>query len=395
MLNPGIWTFLVFLLWLSQTFHIVLSQTLPEEIIDQKYEEAKLEIICESISFLMKRYENNTSQNPPSIFCSNLDAIVESIPADFQSAKSFFKLLSPKTYKSYGKNKLNQRLSKLISDIQTELNKLYQDVNWKSDVQVLSFRLKEIKDEQLKSKQPSTPKTQAPDNQTINQQNNSTSKSDSAMPIVYFILLVLIGCISFLVWQNQKLKQQIEEIDQNFQERYSRVDNRIDTMTSVKDFQALLLKFNFLNEQLNALMQEVVVLKNRNEHKITAEELYAKRTEHLEQYAYNPTVQIYYAILEPSLGIFNFEQFKTEPDKQHIYKIEINLEDQTQALFSIIQRNEYHQAALLNASNMLLPACEYTNEPYNDSRIITIEHGIAEKREQIWVIIKKAKIAFE
>lgn len=376
----------------------LLGQSLSEVEINQKYERIKLELLCQSLEFLLKRYENSSSPIEQKLSCLNLESIAQSIPPDFQTAEKFFKLLASKKYESFGKNKLQVRLNKLIDDIQTELSKLYQDPTWKNDLQVLMLSLKEIKNTQLNPQISLKEETAEilPENEQIPiNQTTTNPKTDNSMPIVYFILLVLIGCIGFLVWQNQKLKAQIEELDENYMERYSRLDNRMDTMTSIKDFQSLLLKFNFLNEQLNTLIHEVVILKNRNENKMTAEELYAKRTEHLENYTYNPTIQIYYARLDPIHANFQFQEFKTEPDKEHLYKIEINLENPKQALFSVVQRSEYHQLALLQAGKMLLPACQYINEPYNDSRIITIEPGILEKKENDWVIHRKAKVAFE
>ncbi len=361
--------------------------------IDQSYEEAKLNYLCKSVQLILMQ-EQKSDLN--ALSCLSLENLQASLPVGADQAIYFFKLFQRKTYKSYGKNKLEARLNKLIIDIETELLKLYRGQAWEEDVQVLMIELNSLREDRLAGRISGAVSEPSPEaTLDVSAQSEPNPQSKKYMPIVYFILLILAGGIGFLIWQNQQLKQQLLEIEDQFQERYSRLDNRLDTTTPVKDYQSLLLKFNFLNDQLNALVQEIVVLKNRNQYKITAEEIYAQRTEHLESYTFNPEVQIYYGKFRPDQGGFTPQEFKTEPSRDSIYKIEINLEDPDQAIFGIVNRSEYHQVALANADRMLAPACEYANEPYNDSRIITLEKGLLEQKEGRWVILKRAKISFE
>ena len=104
---------------------------------------------------------------------------------------------------------------------------------------------------------------------------------------------------------------------------------------------------------------------------------------------------MHYVKYLPDINGFNPAEFRTEPTRDSIYKLEISLENPNQATFGVVGRSEYHTVALLNADDMLANACEYANPPYNDTRIITHENGIAEKRGEVWVILKKAAISFE
>lgn len=390
----GIWlVHLVLILGFIPQF----GQSQPSESqINQIFEDTKLEILCSTLDFILSSAdEANTYQG---FDCRSLNDIEQSIPKEFRTARGFFNLFKSKRYESYGPNKLNVRLNKLITDIETELEKTYSSKSWQEKVPIFVFELKTKKDDLVKEAlEPSTSESVI-QNET---QNIPTSnpfpppKKAKGMAIIYFLFLVLAGGIGFLAWQIQQLKKQILELEEQNQEKYSRLDNRIDTMTPARDYQSLLLKFNFLNEQLSVLVQEVTVLKNRNQYKMSPEELNAKRTEHLESYEFNPDVQIYYARLDPNIPGFPSDGFKTEPARDCFYKLEINLNDTNQALFSVVDRNEYHQIPLQYPDKLLRPLCDYANEPYNDSKIITLDNGLLEREGQTWRVIKKAKISFE
>jgi cell division protein FtsL len=383
------WGLLVF-------FPYWVSAQMSETEINQILEETKLEILCKTVDFMLKQ-----SDQPDlnlNLDCQSVMGLENSIPNEARQARRIVSLFKDKSYQSFGKDKLEQRLKKLIDDLGVELKKLSNKREWKDNLEVFVLELKSTKDDALKAPDKTqntttTTSTQKPST-AINTPN--TSKNEPYMAIYLIVLaLVVIGGFAFLYWQNQQLKNQLLDLEDFFQEKYSRLDNRLDLMSPKQDYQALLLKFNFMNDQLNALIQEIMVLKTRNEHKMTIEELYAKRTEHLEAYQFNPEVQIYYAKVRPNQKGFLQADFKTEPARDSIFKVEINLETPQQAVFGVVNRSEYHQVALTNAELMLAPACDYANDPYNDSRIMTLETGILEKKDDRWVILKKAKIAFE
>ncbi|GAB4398560.1 MAG: hypothetical protein OHK0053_17470 [Microscillaceae bacterium] len=321
--------------------------------------------------------------------CQSPENLANSLPESQTEARRLFSLFEAKTYPDLASP--DAQLDKLVSDITLELRSLQSTQAWQEDVDVLVFGLKNIKNEQFKAWNDALPPVSAPKNPA-----SANGSMSLLMPLLSLVLfLALMGGGAYLYRELQSLRQSLEEMENHLLERYTRLDGRIDSMTPAKDYQSLLLRFNFLNEQLAALLQEVNVLKTRNAHKMTAEELYAKRTEHLESYVFNPDVQIYYARILPGISSFEQADFKTEPSRDRIYKIEINLNNPQQAVFSITDRREYHQMALLHADKMLAPACLFANTPYNDSRILTLEPGYLEKKAAQWMILKKAKIAFE
>ncbi len=379
----------------------LLAQKTEAEI-DEIYQGVKLEILCKTLDFMLN--ESVESSKAVNLNCSTLATLKTSIPEDAPEALRVFTIFEKLLYKSYGKDKLEQRTDKLLRDLETELRKSKKDATWRDNVNALMLGLKIVKNDYIRdwdTNKQNPKKQQTNEKSTIDSNNiNLNTKNPYQITTPMWIVIIIMFLLSlagmyFLYKQNQDLKILISEQEEHLIEKYVRVDNRIDTMTPSKDFQALLLKFNFLNEQLTALIKEVQILQKRNQHKMSAEELYAKRTEHLESYNFNPNLQIYFAKIRPNSLAFEMGDFKTEPSRDSIYKIEINLQNPNQAVFSILGRSEYHQLALAHHDKMLAPACNYANEPYNDSRITTLENGILEKKEDKWVILKKAKIAFE
>lgn len=371
-----------------------------EAEIDEIYQGVKLEVLCKTLDFMLN--ETVESSKAVNLNCNTLASLKASIPEDAPEALRIFTLFEKLLYKSYGKDKLQQRTDKLLKDLETELRKSRKDAAWRDNVNALMLGLKIIKNDYIRDwgKQKQKKQENAAIDDTDNDKFNFKTKNPYQITTPMWIVIIIMFLLSlagmyFLYKQNQDLKTLLSEQEENLIEKYARVDNRIDTMTPSKDFQALLLKFNFLNEQLTALIKEVQILQKRNQHKMSAEELFAKRTEHLESYNFNPNFQIYFAKIRPNSLAFEMGDFKTEPSRDSIYKIEINLQNPNQAVFSILGRSEYHQLALTHHDKMLAPACQYANEPYNDSRITTLENGILEKKEDKWVILKKAKISFE
>ncbi|NJO00830.1 MAG: hypothetical protein HC880_03275 [Bacteroidia bacterium] len=319
--------------WLSCTIYPVLA--LSEAEINRIYEEVKLVVLCKSVDFILSA--GDKVENYQNMDCRDLDALTYSIPPEAENSQRFFASFRLKQYQSYGRDKLDARLNKLVQDMETELSKISADRAWQEGLAVLMIELKNTKDElvqQLINKETESAEVseKAPTLVRPEGPTHQSNLSRKNMPLIYFFLLILTGGIGFLVWQNQQLKKQLADLEDQMQEKYSRLDNRMDTMTPVRDYQSLLLKFNFLNDQLNALVQEIVVLKNRNQYKITPEQLYAQRTEHLESYEFNPNVQIYYAKFRPDRLLFDPQEFKTEPSRDSIYKIEIDLENPEQAI---------------------------------------------------------------
>lgn len=387
--------FIIFFFLLLSTRAALQAQ---EEEVNRSYEEIKLNLLCKSVRVIISRYEHINREPEEAIDCYDLEAIRASIPTDFQKATIFFNLFAPKTYEDFGKNKLEARLNKLVDDLNTELNQLYNDRAWRQNMEAFQLELKSSKDVLLKQARENPDKRPEAETKPLDKSNVQSipiSDKEETPMIIYFVLLLMIACLAYLVWQLQVFKRDLSDSIDTFQERYSRLDNRQDTFVSHKDYQSLLLKFNFLNEQLNVLVQEISVLKNRNEHKMSAEELLAKRTEHLETYSFNPQVQIYYARANPDRSVIPLENLKTEPSKEAYLKMEIDLENPNQAVFGIVDRSEYHHLALKHSESLLAPYCEYANDPYNDSRIITLEKGLIEKKDKYWQVLLKAKIAFE
>lgn len=386
------------------------GQKLNEDEINEAFDVIKLELLCKGFQFVV---DNLLPEKQVKLDCQTLDLLESSIPGDLRGTSEQFRILKSPTYRSYGPDKLKVRLNKMLKEIIKSIKNTSSgnDSNWKSKVDselagdlraIMNDRIKQAEEGKLVMNNGGLTNSSTPDNlENQNTENNLTkdnSKTDkqNMSPILFIILVViLIAGIAFMYYQNNQLKQQILDLDETLHEKYSRLDNRLDTMTPVKDHKAMQLKFNFINDQVSALIQEIAVLKQRNEHKMTAQELYAKRTEHLESYEYNPDVQIYYARYDIDSQGFKQMEFKTEPDRESIYKIEINLDENRKAGYSVIDRSEYHQLAITYHTAMLEPVTEYVNFKNNPSRIINVEYGDLEKQGEVWRPIQKAKIGFE
>ncbi len=392
------------------------AQTTPttEEQVNQQYEAVKLELLCRSLQFVLK--ENKAVQASEQLRCDNIESLGQSISKEYKQATSVYNLFRYKHYNSFGKGKLDMRLDKFLKDLTTELAKLNRDKNWQDGMQGLQGQLTEIKTQSLRRIREGTYQTQQSTSldtladrvaqpkpittlpTQLSQNTPAESKSTGIGYVVLFLILLFLlagGASAFLYWQIQELKKELAEKDEQLKERFNHIESQFPLFTPLKDYQSIPPKFAFLNDQLNAIVQEVMILKTRNELKATAEELYAKRTEHLEGIRYNPNTRMHYVKYRPDINGFTAGEFRDEPTRDSIYKLEISLEHPNQATFAVVNRSEYHGVALLNADDMLALACEYANPPYNDSRIITHENGIAEKRGDAWVILKKAVVSFE
>lgn len=385
------------------------GQKLSEDKIDEAFDIIKLELLCKGFQFVVKDLLPDKNIQ---LECGTLDLLESSIPGELTGTSNQFRILKTPTYRSYGDNKLRARLNKMLSEIIKALKNIKtNDATWKTKVDasleadlraIMNDKIKQAEEGKLVSNDRGLTNTSIDNslenNDTDNNltNDNSNTKNQKMSPILFIILVViLIAGIAFMYYQNNQLKQQILDLDETLHEKYSRLDNRLDTMTPVKDHKAMQLKFNFINDQVSAMIQEIGVLKQRNEHKMTAKELYAKRTEHLESYEYNPDIQIYYARYDIDSQGFKQMEFKTEPDRESIYKIEINLGENIKASYSIIDRSEYHQLALTYHTAMLEPITEYVNFKNNPSRIINVEYGDLEKQGEIWRPTQKVKIGFE
>jgi hypothetical protein len=382
------------------------AQVLPAQEEEARYDAGKLEIICQSIKFYLSANARENASN--AIDCSTLEAIEQTIPEDYKATNRFFSLFKKKRYRSYGRGKLDRRLEKLIKDINIELQKTRRDTAWTNRLAKLMERLIKVKDAAVQGKDVETASeaidtTQQKANSTPNtKQKEKTPKQTEDSPMSIFLSIVsllaaiALGVMAYRFLQKlNEIQEQIAELDEAFKEKYSRLDNRIDTMTPVRDFRAVFPQIQQINDDIHALGQEIQLLRTRNQFKISPEELYAKRTEHLETHSYNPEIRIYYARFYPEQNGFIHQEFQTEPSKEYIYKIEISTQNPLEASFQVVSRNEYHHLALNYEGSMLAPAAEYLNRPVNAYRIITKKPGKAKREENNWVIVEKAQLAFE
>ena len=395
----------------------ITAQNISEEQTNQYYETIKIELLCKTVGFIIT--ENKTG-DANALRCQDLASLENSLPTTSKQASGIFKVFKNKNHSTFGKGKLEARTDKFLRDLNAELSKLNRDRAWQENVQILQTQLAEIKKQTLEqllkvSYEKSNPTAQADSlAEKIAQQNNIKDNKSSESPpnsnpkeqsstmfsylFVFFALLMFVatgGGFYFLYWQIKQLQEQASHQEEQLLDQIAHLESQLPSFTLVRDFQTINPKINILNDQLNVAVQEIMILKSRNENKPTMEELYAKRTEHLETLRYNPNLRVHYVKYRPDINGFNPQEFRPEPTRDSLYKLEINLENPNQAIFGIVGRSEYHNVALANADLMLAPACEYANPPYNDSRIITHVHGVAEKRGEAWVILKKAEIIFE
>ena len=380
------------------------AQLMPLQEEENRFDQGKLDIVCQSIKFYLSANAHVNASND--INCSSIEAIEASIPGEYKATARFFKLFKRKRYRSYGRGKLERRLQKLIKDIDTELKKIRKDAAWDNQRKQLMLSLEKAKNAvinptSMQSRPDSTPtNAQENDTNTVNTQpKKSTPKQteDDTMSTVLSIVAILaLGGLAYFFYQKMnELQQQIADLEEAFREKYSRLDNRLDMMTPMNDFRSVFPQIQQLNNEINGLDQEIQVLKTRNQFKISPQELYAKRTEHLETHHYSPEIQIYYAKFSREDNGFVHNHFKTEPSKENIYKLEVNVDDPGEAFYQIVNRNEYHHLALNYEASMLAPANEYLNRPFNAYRIITKKPGKARRENDVWVITEKAQLEFE
>ena len=214
------------------------------------------------------------------------------------------------------------------------------------------------------------------------------------LTLLIILFIPCIGGIFFLAWQNQQLRQKLVNTEERFFEKYQRLEQEFSNYTTQTEHQHLELKLRFLNDQLNAAIQEIGILKTHNQYKMSPQDLAARNSEHLEVQNFNPDIKIYYGKWQADEQHFDSKDFRTEPSTHHFYKIEINLSKPEEAKLSIVSRSEYHYLALANPHILLAPVCDYDQKPYNDQRILTDIAGVLKKKDSTWVVRQKAIISF-
>jgi hypothetical protein len=101
--------------------------------------------------------------------------------------------------------------------------------------------------------------------------------------------------------------------------------------------------------------------------------------------------RILYAI-GPEEDGFPAEKLKMEKTAKTVFKI--TLIDEKRGTFEIPDENDAFEHALANEKFILKPACDYDNSSVNGGKIKTLHEGELIRKGEIWVIEKKALIAF-
>jgi hypothetical protein len=382
-----------------------LSWAQTEAAEERVYEDIKLRLMCRATQLLIKgtRPTGEVAELPHPD-CQSIRALEASLTE--ARTQRFVALFKDKYYRSYGRNKLRQRLDKLIDDMVAYLRSIDRnDAVWVESVRVLAIELRTLKDDSLYQITQPNDSIQAQNN--IPPHSSARKQAQSSNPmIVYIILLILAACAGFLAYQNQQLRKQLEGLEADFQEKYSRLDNRLDTMTPIKEHKALILRVNYISEQINAQQQELDYFLQGNapaqkpqpptdypqEEQLKATPQ-APAPQPIEVLDLHPERQVYYGA--PQEDVFDSKRFLTEPDALHCYKIEIDLQNPELASYTIVARPEYQQQVLNHPEELLSPFCEYTHQPEEARRVLNLEPGTLEKQDGHWRVIKKIKVAFE
>ncbi len=377
----------------------IFAQKTQDSLQEIHYQILKREILYQTVRFVLSEHyglleDANRLRN------STLNIIEKGIPSACEDAKKIFDAFKNKQY--IGQGTLQQRIDKLCKNINTELSKLARREDWLKTVHTFYQQLKENRQEIEKNLAENnyqfptdTLTTQIPTtkNTTKNPLDNTSSQDTMAIFVAFFLFLACGAGIYYLTQQIKMLQQQVKDLQEDFWEKYSRLDNRLDIYTPLNEHKATLIQYQYQAQQIEQIIQQIQILQQRNQYKMSPEELFAQRTQHLEPHKNPPEVKLYYAYWENNC--FHTKYFRTEPTQNHFFKIEINLNSPQVATYKIVERSEYQQLPLQNAEQLLAPMCLYANPPYYDAKIVNLEEGILEKKEDFWVIKRKLKISFE
>ncbi len=379
---------------------IFAQKKTSDSLQETHYQILKREILYQTMRFVLSEHyglleDANRLRN------ATLSTIEKGIPKGCEDGKKIFDIFKNKQY--IGQGSLSQRIDKLCKNINTELSKLSKREDWRKIVTTFYQQLKENRQEieknlaentyQFPTDTTTTAIPNTSNNSPKNTTNSNTSQDTMAIFIAFFLFLACGAGIYYLLLQIQKLQQQVKNLQEDFWEKYSRLDNRLDIYTPLNDHKATLIQYQYQAQQIEQIIQQIQVLQQRNQYKISPEEIFAQNTQHLEPQKNLSEMKLYYGYFEH--GIFHGKYFRTEPTQNHFFKIEINLHFPQTATYKIVERSEYQQLPLQNHTQLLAPVCTYANPPYNDAKIMNLEEGILEKKEDYWIIKRKLKISFE
>lgn len=393
---------IVFLCFLLLPF-LAKTQDISDE--EKVYAYIKLSIICKSVEFVIAV---ETQQDPANLLdCQSLNTLEQTIPERYPDALHIFRVFKSKKYLSYGKGKLNTRLDKLIQDLGSELLKLKKDDNiWEDRVKIFLSNLEKLKDDGIAIAQGRTPTTSGDEEMQSPDSDASTKNSFGNMVMIYFASFFVFMSLIFLLWNTFQLQKKIDQINEIYSEKYSRLDNRLDFSAHKSDLvffkqelDVVIKKLENVEQKVRELSKVKVIQQPQatkvKEKKISSQQLHAQRTTHLEEFHINPEVQIYYAKPDFEEPFFPWENLQDNPSQEHIYKLEINLKNPAQAVITIVNRDEYHDKAMLEDEKYLSLFCEYVQHHNNPSKIITNEAGILNRNQDGWELHQKIKISLE
>lgn len=379
------------------------AQNIQDE--EKVYAYIKLSIICKSVEFVIAA---ETQQDPSNLLdCQSLSTLEQTIPERYPDALHIFRVFKSKKYLSYGKGKVNTRLEKLIQDLGNELIKLKADDDiWEDRVKIFLSNLEKLKDDGIAIAQGRTPTTSNDENLTSSDSDASPKKSFGNMVMIYFASFFVFMSLIFLLWNTFQLQKKIDQLNEIYSEKYSRLDNRLDFSAHKSDLvffkqelDIVIRKLENLEKKVKELPKVQVIQQAQpvkvKEKKVSSQELHAQRTTHLEEFHINPEVQIYYAKPDFEKPFFPWENLQDNPNQEYIYKLEINLKNPAQAVVTIVNRDEYHDKAMVEDEKYLLLFCDYIQKHNNPSKIVTNEAGILNRNQDGWELHQKLKISLE
>jgi hypothetical protein len=102
-----------------------------------------------------------------------------------------------------------------------------------------------------------------------------------------------------------------------------------------------------------------------------------------------------YVGLPEADGTFSDNAFKSSPEKDSVFEIEMYEDVPNKAFFSLLPYPEIVKSALQHPQEYLEPCCLYTDDPSGKNTIILLEEGMLRKTDGKWQVYEKARVRFE
>ena len=391
-----------------------------------QYQQAKLEIWCETAQFIYQDYEADSLLE--GLNCQSWEQFRQSLRPNHLETYAFFEAIEkPSIYAGY--TSVEAKLAKLVEEISKKLKA-------SSSRRGNAVRLQSV--DQLQQElasiaaNPVAPIENSPEVSSAEPEEADLSQEEEEKPaeevenaeavveegrdwaeMLQWILLGLsLGLSGWLFTQNSQLKKELDlrmsrrkqEIGSLTRQTEAQQNKKIKVpepgLNEAEVTRLIRKEIEKIRQQQKVRQQKAAVSAERQEPVRTPEPPVQPPKPRIEQVPEKQQERppqpsgLYYDKL-PFKGGFHQNQLSERLQSDSIYTIQVLGDRPEEARFWVTEDHEVQKYAMQNGLSFFEEACEYEQLEESPSRVRNLEKGQLRKKGNLWQIEKKVKVSFE